>query len=288
MPESAPNSLDIVNSSGFPYQLRLQHEVEVQSEKHGWFVVASEFRWADSTTGSEGYADLVIERDETRLILECKKAKESTKWVFLVPVRSWQTEADLCSIRGCKLFWTHRQPPESDLEGWSERKVEPRSFRSAFCVIDRKSDQANYMLEKTCRDLLCSVEAVGRQELEVRDRHAMRPFRFYGAIIVTTAELEVCLFDPANIDLVSGTMPYGSDPAARFTPVDWVRFQKPLFSTLRPPMSENLQQANARDERTVFVVRGTSLVSFLKQWKEQVSGSIEPWETTGGVRAQTG
>ncbi|HZF11500.1 MAG TPA: hypothetical protein VFE33_22145 [Thermoanaerobaculia bacterium] len=273
MTKNKTNSINLIGASGFPYQIRVQHEVEVHSERHGWAVVAPELRWTDASTGSDGYADLVVEKDDTRLILECKKAKESPKWVFLIPRHKWQEEGGLSSATNARLFWTSHE----EMEGWADIKVAPTSFRSAYCVIDRKLDQANYMLEKICNSLLLSVESVARQELKTKNRRSIGFFIFYAAVIVTNAELEVCLLDPEDINLHSGTVEHGTEPPGCLREVQWIRFQKSLFSTARSPAADNLKGVNVQDERTVFVVRGDSLASFLENWNARNTDFVQSW-----------
>lgn len=271
-----PTSLDLVNASGYPYQLRVAHEIENTPEEHGWSILATELRWGGTEEGVDGYADIVLERDHNRLILECKRVKEGTKWIFLVPRPELEEEDSDVQEHNAKLFWTHRQSGDHDLEGWGELRVKPYSYRSAFCIIDRNIDRSGYLLEKTCNDLLLSVEFIGRQELSVRDRSSGEASRFYAPILVTNADLEVCAFDPFDVSLATGMLPF-DPPRATFRPTKFIRFQKSLASTSAPAAVDTLGQENAQDERTVFVVRGTALASFLRLWSPAFVGAVEPW-----------
>jgi hypothetical protein len=87
------------------------------------------------------------------------------------------------------------------------------------------------------------------------------PYRVYLNVIVTTAKLKVCSFDPSDISLKDGTVSKCS-----FSDVPFVRFQKQL-STRFPEslifnVGETFQIAQAK-ENTVFVVNSECLVKFV-------------------------
>ena len=95
---------------------------------------------------------------------------------------------------------------------------------------------------------------------QVKQTQPIEPtWRAYVPVIVTNAELAVCSFDARSISLETGEV---GEPALR--PVECVRFRK-SFSLVEPAHSgrRGLDALAQDSERTVFVVRATSLVQFL-------------------------
>ncbi len=45
----------LVNSSGFPFQIRIQNEVETYINTHGWKVYSIEHPWQNMESGTQGY-----------------------------------------------------------------------------------------------------------------------------------------------------------------------------------------------------------------------------------------
>ena len=80
------NLLSHVDASGFPLQMRLEHEVRsLFSELHGaWKVVATEFPWEDPRTGRTEFVDMVIQRPPICFVIECKR-RTGGAWTFLTP-----------------------------------------------------------------------------------------------------------------------------------------------------------------------------------------------------------
>jgi hypothetical protein len=98
--------------------------------------------------------------------------------------------------------------------------------------------------------------------LSLDDRHDLK---IYFTVIVTTAQLQICRFDPASISLADGTI---SD--AEFEIVPFVRFRKQLNPIYEIPAiyatTGSIDVARAK-ENTVFVVNSECFSNFLKEFE---------------------
>src|SRR5688500_9764921 len=76
--------LDVVNQSGFPLQIAVEHLVRNTSGP--WRVAYTEHAWRSRDDGAEGFIDLVLAStaQSVYLTVECKKAA-SAVWLFLNP-----------------------------------------------------------------------------------------------------------------------------------------------------------------------------------------------------------
>src|SRR5690242_14203321 len=87
-PNDTARLLALVNSSGFPFQLRIAYEIRHMTPGAGWDIISEEHAWKDET-GNEGFIDLVVggntAYDRLRMIMECKRTRNAD-WVFLVPL----------------------------------------------------------------------------------------------------------------------------------------------------------------------------------------------------------
>jgi hypothetical protein len=80
---------------------------------------------------------------------------------------------------------------------------------------------------------------------------------------VTTAELKVCKFDPAAIDIESGEV-----RDAEYASFDYLRFSKSFNARpSRTDGSPSLDSYVESMERTVFVINAAALVEFLTKWE---------------------
>jgi hypothetical protein len=88
--------------------------------------------------------------------------------------------------------------------------------------------------------------------------------RLYCSVIVTTATLQVCQYEPRDILLDVGKV-----LDAVFTEVPVVRFRKQLSTramTVPDPASVRAYTGNGTKEHTVFVVNATHLIDFLEDF----------------------
>ncbi len=80
VPESV-KILERINKSGFLLQMALEHHVK--ASRTGWRVSTREHHWKNERTGQEGWIDLILEKRNVLLVVECKRAIGG-KWAFLV------------------------------------------------------------------------------------------------------------------------------------------------------------------------------------------------------------
>lgn len=247
---------DFVNQSGFPLQIAISQTVESNTKNHGWKVLYSEHAWQQDH-GEEGFIDLVLE-DQYRtsvLVVECKRVLDTT-WVFLQPNNETSTEST------AKL-WVSYANSDKVILGWAEMSNHPTSHQSSFCVVPGQDSKARPMLERNAANLISATAALA---LEERENFQLSPLsvRMYGSVLVTTATLKVCSFDPSNISITDGKI-----NESQFSEVDFVRFRKQLSSdslmnnASRPESATELASAK---EHTVFVVNAKALNTFLKNW----------------------
>ena len=253
---AATDLLKTVNDSGYPLEYAVEQNIAstYAQHLHKWQVVGRERRWIDEATGQERFADLVLASRNMRMVIECKRVKDSANWIFL-DARS----PDDPRIRNDRFLCADRGEGQTANLRWSSGRLEFDSSVSSVCI--RAGEQkGNFVLERDFGILLRAAEALARD-----DRNYVQEFGpatyLYFPVLVTTATLQVCRVKPDDIDLRTGEIPNGK---ATFEDVQIVRFQKSLSSTvayLKPPQS--LREEFQRSERTVFVVKSTEFATFL-------------------------
>jgi hypothetical protein len=247
-----------VNQSGFPLQIGIENLVKHTHAEHGWRVLYTEHAWKNADDGDEGFLDLVLEdRHGTSLAaIECKRVLE-TSWIFLQPgdritpkatSRAWLT---LKGAGGYRHF------------NWFDINVYPDSPQSAYCVVRGHDEKSRPMLERVASELISATEALAREDQVLRPELGI-----YFSIIVTTARLHVCMFDPNKIDVETGHIP----DDALFHDVPYVRFRKQLSArapdfALGIPPSFGAQYVAKAKEHTVFVVNSSALLDFLTRFE---------------------
>ncbi|MBN1459969.1 MAG: hypothetical protein JXA57_10550 [Armatimonadetes bacterium] len=247
-----------INSSGFPLQIGLEHAINASCHSHGWSVLHTEHGWLNSETGESGFIDLVVHNQAGTIVLnvECKRPQDCT-WQFLLPAPNDGPEdrakfwASNMSKAGVRFF------------DWLDLHVRPVSFESAFCVVAGQDSKTRPMLERIAAQVVESTEALAREEALALERQDSPQLRTYFNVIVTTARLEVCRFDPSEVDLDTGKVDSISSEEVPF-----IRFRKQLSP--RPKLPENLYVSGlwtlARaKENTVFVVQANSFLDFIRQ-----------------------
>lgn len=249
--------LNLVNSSGFIFQIGVRREIERTFNDHGWVVLSQECRWQHPGQGSSGFIDLVLEHPflRSRIVIECKRATKRD-WVFLTP------KANKTSSNKVSSFWVNGsdQKNQSDY-AWLDPDADPESPESAFCIVQGQEDGKTPMLERIADVLLPATEALAFKYLgEKSFSH-----RFYFPVIVTNANLYTCEFDPGDINVRDGRLSAGK---GEFQPANMVRFRKSLANSCEP--SKYLQTFDLlrnKEEQTVLVMNAVSLSEILKQFK---------------------
>jgi hypothetical protein len=264
---TAQNSaLDYVNKSGFPLQIALAHEVRASTMRHSWRVMYEEHAWR-SGDGS-GFVDIVLENAALSavLLIECKRLHD-TRCVFLPPYNS----AD--PLGGRAKAYVARREGGSMRRGypaWIDTQLILRPPEVAYCVVGKNVGKSNERtIEPIAAELVAAAEAVEHEERQFYLDLSPPERRCYFTAIVTTAQLEVCSFDPAKISLADGTIPAG----AAVEPANVVRFRKQL--SFQPPVNHTptvsfpneAARLASEKERTVFVIRAKYLTEFLVSFR---------------------
>jgi hypothetical protein len=70
---------DQVNASGFPFQIRVAEEVRASIKVHAWNVIVPEHRWVNRDDKTDGFIDLVLQKNignlSCHMVIECKRVK---------------------------------------------------------------------------------------------------------------------------------------------------------------------------------------------------------------------
>ncbi len=255
---------EAVNRSGFPLQIGLVNHVRQSGESHGWQVLCAEHAWKNELDHDSGFIDIVLE-DRYRtsvLVVECKRVLEAS-WLFLIE------SARIKERSHAKLWVTFARSGNLKYFNWLDTPLDPVSPESAFCVVPGQDPKSRPMLERVAGECVSATEALAEEERRLLSGE-VESLRMYGSVIVTTASLQVCAFDPGNISLENGMV---ANP--NFTEVPYVRFRKQL--SVRSPNKKSLaaQQLGAvakAKEHTVFVVNSQAFKSFLEEWEVSNNG----------------
>ncbi len=269
MAETNETLLNIVNTSGFLFQLRVEHEIRqvVQKYYSDWSIPVREHRWIDPPRDEE-FIDLVLQSGIGRMVIECKRLTDA-QWLFLIPDNQSVTQQ-------ARLYWTDRIDGFQDMSEWGEFTILPESPESSFCTTRGQGETDQPMLERVASTLLRSVESLANEELTLGQGTVLLASRIYLPIIVTTATLKVCRFQTDQIDLSTGKLDTNN---ATLDTVPLIRFRKNLSTTTAPIISPNdLAKANTENERTVFIINAMELSNTLREWKIVKFGAQWPWE----------
>jgi len=270
MSSDVQGHLNLVNASGFLFQIKVEQEINDTSSTHRKSVLAHEHRWVNSETGDEGFIDLIVSAGTNgKLIVECKRVREA-EWVFLVPERERENQY-------ARILWTRKLNGNRQVASWDEFVFEPSSLNSEFCIVRGHGENQRPMLERISTTLLHSVEAIAVEELTYERSIGRTGLRFYFPVIVTTASILACRYKSEEIDLVSGELQSGT-----FKEIPFIRFTKSLPSALGSSVIPGDISGAARESRrTIFVVNASHLVPFLSgRWEFRVPawGDDWPWD----------
>ena len=267
MPDIKENLLNLANSSGFLFQLGVEQVISTSYSSHGKRIVAREHRWQDLETGVEGFIDLVLTTGtHGKMVLECKRVRDA-QWIFLVG-----EQADM--TRKARVLWSGEPSTGKQAIAWDEFNLVPPSLESQFCIVRGQSSGQQPMLERISSIVVRASEALATEEMQFPREPGRSGYQFYFPVIVTTAELLACKFDPLEIDLLSGEL-----PDASFEEVPFVRFTKSLssaHSSSMPP--RDLQESARESQRTVFVISVKKLADvLLGKWEFPTPPSSGEW-----------
>lgn len=248
----------IVNDSGFPLQFALSEEVSAGTHLHGWEIASDEHPWQWPLEGASGFIDLVLERGRDLLVLECKRVRGAAV-VFLV------TEADGPTVDRVRCV---SQEESSKSVRWMERYAQPTSWEARACAVNKKGGRGKppttIPLDDIARQLVPATFAFAYTHAQLRFRNREQAGA-WASVIVTTAPLVVCRFDPRTVSRETGEL----GPAV-FEEVPFIRYRKSLAAESEIRADVNFPRKLAElAERTVFVVRASNLMDFLKQYRSR-------------------
>lgn len=258
----------VVNSTGFPLQLGVKRRIEETVViEHRWDVMSMEHPWQHPLTGQTGYADLILKmRCNTQVIVvECKRMLD-TEWIFLCPANSHPTKPKTWNV--AKTWISYVLNNEIKRFGWDGMNVNPVGYRSEFCGIPKMDNKATTMLERIGSELVDATEAIASQEKQLCKQGTF--LRAYHPVIVTTAALKVCKFNPSDISESGEITKY------EFEDVPFLRFHKCLGGRLNDlSRLQDIPSVFTEHERTVHVVNSSHIVAFLRDWDYAFPSDVE-------------
>ncbi len=247
----------LVNQSGFPLQLALDHMVQSRSGELGWRVIYREHGWKNPD-GQSGFADLVLE-DKYRssvLVVECKRVIEAD-WIFL-------EESSTTPLSKRTRLWATNTPNHGKEHcGYYDARAQPESRESMYCVVAGQDPKGRPMLERVAAETSAAMEAIAIEEhpMIAKLNHGLR---MYVPVIVTTARLVSSRFDPSLVELKNGEA-----QAVAHEVLPWIRFRKQFSSdyAVQPKDVEwDLMELALAKEKLVYIVNVESFADFLKSW----------------------
>ena len=258
---------ELVNSSGFPFQLAVENEIQSISSQTQWKIITREHPWRNINDEAEGFIDLVVGHGAVRLVLECKRPRGGL-WVFLISDKRQE------SVKRFRVCWAHCRPNRSDLVGWDDFDILPMSPESEFCVIRGQGENTKPLLERLGRYVLSSTEALATEELNLIRSPQIDHLRLLAPVIVTSAELKICKLSPEEISVSNGTI-----TESEFKTVPWIRFRKSLaVSEVEYSKFNELSEITEKKERSLFVINSSHLSDFLKKWEFRTPSYSIPWD----------
>ena len=247
----------LVNQSGFPLQLAVQHLVESHQHGDGWRVLYREHGWS-SPDGQSGFADLVLEDTyhTSVLVLECKRVLDCD-WIFPIDRREFK------KTQNTRAWVTNTEGHGKFHFGHFDARTKPESVESMFCIVAGQDAKSRPMLERVAAETIAATEAIALEEQETLFARK-NGFRMYASVIVTTSRLVLTYLDISQIDLSNGEAKQQHHEV-----LPWIRFRKQFSSSyaIEPDHGDwDLKNLAKAKEKTVFVVNAEHLAEFLSQW----------------------
>jgi hypothetical protein len=238
-------------------QIGLEHYINKTSNEHAWEVLYREHSWKNAETKRSGFIDLVLtDRSGTSvMVVECKRV-QNTNWIFLLPSENQMSRRQ---ARGWVSRFSNGRIRYFD---WTDIIVGPSTPESAFCVVPGQDQKSRPMLERVSTELIEATEALAKEEAYLFESKTGDHNRTYISIIVTTAEISLCRFDPETVSIDTGMV-----EDTEFHTVHCLRFRKSLSTktveelNLSEMTHYNLTRAK---ENTVFIVNSNYIVDFLR------------------------
>lgn len=257
------NTLAIVHRSGFPLQMHLQEIIRSKAGEHHWALLAYEHPWKN-VEGDKRFVDLVAGCDgfwlghglgtrpcRATLVIECKRIAGT--WVFLAtpPAR----EGGVAQL-------LRFQEGGSPTPAFAPRPFGPSMPESEYCVLETGGREDRRQLESMGTDLLESVEAIARADWKASaDPKCQFGSALYVPVLVTTAALQLCVFEPMAVSLNDGRV--SGEQVKELKPVKWVRFNKDMGFFEGAKKLEPARWGTKGPHQTVFVVSAEHFEAFL-------------------------
>jgi hypothetical protein len=265
-------TLKQINKSGFPFQLRIEHEIRTTQTQHRWEVASREHPWRKPDSESSGFIDLVLCHNECpgdRLVIDCKQIKgddsRQLQWLFLLPdPDSKQTKQTSC-LEVAGPLPTKHSGEWLDIRIWENVQVLPASYQSDFCILSGDESKRQPILESLCADLLESIDGLAEEEVNISKSQTGSTVRlFIFPAILTNAKLTVCQFISSDVKITDGTLDLTT---VTLNSVPFIRFRKSLVTEFPKGNFRTLKDAHRAPERSIFIVNSEGLLEFLKDWK---------------------
>jgi hypothetical protein len=262
-----------LNRSGYPFQLRIECEVQSTQHEHGWSVASREHPWTSIDTKSSGFIDIVLTHKDSStfpLVLECKRIKaddgRQLNWLFLLPNKaSKPTSLTSCLQVEARINQSDQNPQWEDVRIWDDVSLNPESLEAGFCVLPSDEQRKSPILESLATEVLQSIEGLAHEELGIeRSKGGQHSRLFIFPAIVTNANITVCRFNPELIKIKDGTLDTCN---AEIETLPFIRFRKSMATAFPQGPVKDLRAANRARQRTVFVVTATHIAQFLKDWR---------------------
>jgi len=182
---------------------------------------------------------------------------KDTSWIFL------SASKEVKDRRHTKAFVFSKSRGEVKRFEWIDLTLDPATPEAQFCVIPGSDQRSKSLIERSAAELVYATESLALEDKEL-SVDVENELRVYFNLIVTTATLQICSFEPHDVSIKDGTV---EDP--EFLEVPYVRFRKQLSPTYNLSEAVDVfgQSRSRAKENTVFVVNSEHLVEFLREFE---------------------
>ena len=254
----------IVNESGFPLQMSIQHAVESSTGSFDWRLHGCEAPWFDELTQQERFADLILGRGHLRLVVECKR-RTGANWVFLVSTEDGEDSKDV------RCRWLQNFGEAGGRHDLGSFPLDPATPDAEFCAIGKRDGS---QLERVVSELVRATDFFAAVELGNLKHFKRSDYCAYLPVVVTTADLSVCKFDPSEVSLKDGTLPEGD-----FESVSSVRFTRSM-PTLQGDFPDGAcaLYRSIESTRTTLIVNAEHFVDTIESLRTTDDPEECPWQ----------
>jgi hypothetical protein len=246
---------EIIDESGYPLQLFLENEVEINKQSSRWRVLVSEHRWINPYNDEEGYIDFVLDssRYKYKLVVECKRIMGN--WIFLNTTLPIEPSQQIKLLHARKLHPTR---------WWEDLRPETEIFESSYGVLETGGKKDSRTLEKLAGNLLLSTEIFAGEEVSLLQESHITDELYYLPLIVTTAKLHICRFIPTDVNILTGMI-----ERSEIKEYQYIHFRKNLATNIKFQQTEKstIRDINQENMRSVIIVQAKSFINFITHFK---------------------